>query len=204
MDPSMGGGMPMDPAAGAAGMPPGGQQVVQVTLDDLMQLFMMLSGGAAPGQMPGQMPGQAPAQQPAQPAQPAQGEKPKSSKANTDAKLDQILQLLQQAMGVPAAPAGGAAPAPAPAPAPGGNALAPMGSGMAMPEGVPPPVMPDPSMMGGMPPGAPPQQAPGMTVAAAYVPSPAPVLPASRVERKAASSKAVSLNRIIANLNGGR
>ena len=46
MDPAMAGGMPMDPAM-QGGMPAPEPEVVQVSLDDLRQLFMEVSGGGA-------------------------------------------------------------------------------------------------------------------------------------------------------------
>ena len=164
MDPAA--GPPMDPATGAPGQP------IMVNLDDLIQLFMEVSGQMGGGES---AEGASPSNEP---------EKPKGSKAKADEKIDQVLQQQETIMGALGL---GGAPAGMPVE---GNALAPeatsMGAGVAPPTeaAAPMPEMPTPPL--GV-------EGPGMTVQAA-----APVR-ASQVKKQTLATPlqaAVDRNRV--------
>ena len=203
MDPMAGGGMPPpDPSMGgapppmpggdpAAGMPPGGEpqgQPIIVGLDDLLQLFMEVAGSTGAGPQEG---GGEAGNEP---------EKPKGTKANKDAKLDQILEQqagIMQALGLP-----GAAPAPGGEAGADPNALAPIGQGMSMPEGaMPTPEIP-PAPEGMAPPGAMPPGG-GMTVAASEQAKQAQVPPQTNRITNNGASQTNALTRVMRNLKGG-
>ena len=219
MDPSMmGGAPPMDPSM-MGGAPPGGTPV-QLTMEDLVQLFAMVSQGGMPG---GDMGAGGPPPMPAEMA-PNEPEKPKGGKGKAqegkleaiEAKLDALLTLL-----------GGGAPGGAAAPPDLGLGGAPDSMGTGAGGEIPPPPIPDAAAGMMPPPGSmPPPGAmamgggdPGMTVQAAArnkklaahvgrlrarAEQQQNSRPAEKqAEERPSRSKAFRLNRILKNLRSG-
>jgi hypothetical protein len=196
MDPAMMGGAPpagaMPMPAPAPGAPPISGQPIVVGLDDLIQLFMEVSGGgggAAPA--PAEGGGEAPATN--NEPKPAEGAKVKE----TD-KLDQVLQNQEQLISILTG-ALGSTPDAAPPGAVGAMPEA-MGQGVA---GAPMPPPELPAAPEGMPPGAapPPGMAappPGMTVAASDR--------KNALTPKQADERVSSINKVMNNLmdNGNK